>query len=195
MDNAQYQKIRAFTIRNLHQSLHSRHLDDCIQSIAEAWWMNGGMGNLRWMLCDYLRTVGIGRRGKQGAKTIEMASFVGYDSDDGEGDCGYLLDQGQTLEFEESCRENDQRDELEAVRRFLKPRETGILYDLMTGASKKDISIDRQVSFSRISQIVTNAKEKIGDMPFVKLIVAKAGLSARDNDEVLRNYYLNKKTV
>lgn len=95
MDIKTYSKIKSFCIKNLFtQSTRDRHIDDCVQFVAMSYFESGERANWGWLLIEYCRQNGIGRRGKLTAKTIENSLSIDAPGVHEDSDSSYyLLDQ------------------------------------------------------------------------------------------------------
>lgn len=118
MKEFDYDYLKKLVFRYLWKSHHERHLEDCIQYCALAYFE--GRTNVQWTVIDYCRINGIGDRGKQTARTLEFATSVGLSSDEDENvkENGFLFDKVAV----ENHTDQDDRDTTQGIlEEFLAP--------------------------------------------------------------------------
>lgn len=113
--------VKACCCKFLWNSLHERHLEDCIQFCCLQWFE--GRTNIQWSVIEYCRQNGIGDRGKQSAKTLEFATLVGLDSDENETtkEMGFLFDQKAIDKFQEDKEQEVRLNFIGRLEEFLLP--------------------------------------------------------------------------
>lgn len=97
MDQEKYDKIKAFVKLKVVMNLRNQHLEDCVQYVAMKV-SEDGKRYWGYLVIDYFRAQGFGKRGKVGAKVLASSVFVGQGND--EGNCESLLEQEAGVEHE-----------------------------------------------------------------------------------------------
>ncbi len=95
-----YEFVRAMCSKYLWKSSHERHLEDCIQYAAMRWIEHPEGVYFDWVVKDYCRLNGIGKRGKTSARPLEFGISVGRESDENDvSESGYLFNAAAEEEF------------------------------------------------------------------------------------------------
>ena len=126
MDEKTYNKIKFFCISRLIEKYRNRHLEDIVQHVAMRYFENGNRGNWLWYFNDYCRYNGLNSNGrsKQGARTLEASTFVGYNNDENSDVSeAYFLFDRSSMESSESydCKLHESDNFRGALEEFLSP--------------------------------------------------------------------------
>lgn len=121
MDLETYNKITAICKKTIVRNLHNKHLEDCIQYVAMEYFRRQG-GNIKWMIFDYLRIEGIGKKGYLRNKVLETSLSLDAPSSEENENSEYFLHQESILRCEQEEKQNNVKDyAIGALEEFLSP--------------------------------------------------------------------------